>query len=99
MQHVANAVPQSPQLEPDVPVPSVRWQSHGKPLIANAAQQPWYARPQSPTALHVLLLSTLPQAAGPPTAVAFTGADEAAAAAQSTRAMVVKRTAEGCGTE
>ena len=99
MQHVANAVPQSPQLEPAVPVPSARWQSHGKPLIANAAQQPWYARPQSPTALHVLLLSTLPQAAGPPTAVAFAGADEAAAAAQSMRAMVVKRTAEGRGTE
>ena len=99
MQQVANAVPQSPQSAPAVPVPSARWQPHGKPLIANAAQQAWYERPQSPTALHVLLLSTLPQAAGPSTAVAFAGDDEAAAAAQSMRAMVVKRTAEGRGTE
>ena len=97
MQHVAYAVPQSPQFAPDVPVPSAKWQPQGKPLIANAAQQAWYERPQSPTALHVLPLSTLPQAVGPSTAVAFAGDAAAAVAAQRTRAITVKRTAEGRG--
>ena len=60
--------------------------------MANAAQHAWYERPQSPTAPHVLALSTAPHAFGPSMAVALVSAEAATAAAKRST-IVVKRAA------